>query len=440
MTRRPQRTRTKQGTQALNGAREVHIPAPDVGAVMRQALLPMAYGIAQTRNMIDQTVRDLGIIELLKMFGTAAEELVGPKKKHQAERTLNFWGTAATEFPLGGRRVSLPRPRVRLADGSGEATIPLIEHFRQKDPLPERVMDQILLGVSTRGYPKSLESPPQNARSRGTSKSAVSRHVVARTQKALSELTSRTLEGLDLVALMLDGIHVASQAVIVALGLDSEGHKHVLGLWIGSTENAKVSADLLQNLLDRGLKVNGRLLCVIDGGKGLRRALDDVFGDAVLVQRCQQHKLRNVRSYLPERRHAYVTRTMREAYKESTPHRARQKLQALAAWLERNGEHGAAASVKEGLEETLTVMKLGVPGLLRKFLVTTNAIENLIGTIRRLTRNVKRWRVRDAIPRWSAMAALQAEKAFHRVKGHEDIGKLLAVLRSTERTASEAVA
>lgn len=439
MKRRAQRRRTKQAQRPPWGAERPRVPGPDVDAIVGQALLPMLHGITKTKNLIDQVVCGYGIERLLRDFAGATEELVGPKEKHQEDREFNYWGTLETEFPLGGRRVMLPRPRVRRADGGGEAKVPLIEHYRQKDPLPQRVMDQVILGVATRGYAKSIEAPPKGARSRGASKSAVSRHVVAHTRKALEELTSRSLGELDLVALMLDGIHVARQAVIVALGLDSAGHKHALGLWTGSTENAKVCTDLLQDLLDRGLKVNGRLLCVIDGGKGLRRALQDVLGDAVLVQRCQVHKMRNVKSYVPEKRHAYVTRTMREAYKESTPHRARQKLQALIAWLQRNGESGAAASLKEGLEETLTVLKLGVPGLLHRFLVTTNAIENLIGTIRRLTRNVKRWKVADAIPRWTALATIQAEKAFHRIKGHEDLPKLVAALRSTEATG-EAVA
>ncbi len=396
---------------------------------LQQAMLPMLMGVLGSKEMLLQLMQQAGIAAILELFKGEAERVTGPKGKHQEQRKYNHWGRTFAEFQLGGRKVSLPRPRVRGANGGKEVELPGIQELQEKDPLPERVMEQILLGVSTRGYEGSLERKPAKVRARGSSKSAASRHVVVRTKKTWEEMTSRSLEELDLVVLMLDGIHVAKHSVVVALGVDVQGRKHALGLWTASTENATQCTALLHNLLERGLKVHGRLLCVIDGGKGLRRALEDVLGDAVLVHRCHQHKLRNVKSYLPQSRHAYVSRTMREAYRCRTAHAARKKLKALTDWLERCGETGAAASLREGLEETLTVLKLQLPQRLNRFLVTTNAIENLIGTIRRVTRNVKRWQ-RDMIPRWTACALKKAQSRFRRVKGHRDFHLLVAALRS----------
>ena len=254
---------------------------------------------------------------------------------------------------------------------------PHFEAFREEDPLPERVLNQILVGVSTRGYESSLDKPAAQLKSRGTSKSAASRHLVSQTSKKLEEYLARRLEELELAALMMDGLEVAGQTVVVTLGITIDGTKVPLGIWLGSTENAPVCTALLQNLLERGLRIDESILCVIDGGKGIRKALLDVFGDLAVIQRCQLHKLRNLRSHLPKSRHAYVCQTMKQAYKSKSADKARKKLRALVSWLERNGYDEAAGSLREGMEETLTVLKLALPELLRKSLATTNAIENL---------------------------------------------------------------
>ncbi|OGF20296.1 MAG: hypothetical protein A2V63_04190, partial [Candidatus Eisenbacteria bacterium RBG_19FT_COMBO_70_11] len=255
-----------------------------------------------------------------------------------------------------------------------------------------RMMQQLLAGVSMREYEGSLEARPLGRRTRSSSKSAVSRAVVRRTRQRLQEQLTRRLEGLEVVALFMDGLVVAQQTVIVVVGITRDGHKEPLGLRLGSTENAVVCTDLLQDLLTRGLALDGRVLCVIDGGKGLRKALGDVLGDAAIVQRCQLHKGRNLDALVPKARHAYVRAMLRRAYRASSAAAARRQLTALATWLERNGQADAAASLREGLEETLTVLKLGLPPGLRCFFATTNCIENLIGTLRHVTRNIKRWR------------------------------------------------
>jgi transposase-like protein len=230
--------------------------------------------------------------------------------------------------------------------------------------------------------------------------------------------------------MMVDGIGVGDHTIVVALGVTPDGTKIPLGLWQGSTENSTICTELLQDLTSRGLKVDESLLCVIDGGKGIRKALRDVFGDLAVIQRCQIHKRRNVRDHLPKNRQASVDRQLRDAYASATVALARKRLRQLLSWLERNGEDGAAGSMREGMEETLTVLKLGLPPVLRSFFATTNAIENLMGVVRKTTRNVKRWRSPKMAKRWVAVAISHARSAFRRIKGHKNLPVLVANLRS----------
>jgi transposase-like protein len=306
--------------------------------------------------------------------------------------------------------------------------MPSVAAFRDRDPLTARMMQQLLAGVSMRDYEGSLEARPSGRATRGSSKSAVSRTVVRRTRQRLHEHLTRRLDGLEVVALFMDGVVVAQQTVIVALAITRDGGKVPLGLRLGSTENAVVCTELLQDLLARGLTLPGRVLWVIDGGKGLRKALGEVFGDAAVVQRCQLHKGRNLDAVVPKARQAYVRAALRRAYRAASVGAARRQLTALAAWLERNGHADAAGSVREGLEETLTVLKLGLPPALRQFFATTNCIENLIGTLRRVTRNIKRWRDGDMRRRWIGLGLLRAAEGFRRIKHHRELGVLVAAL------------
>jgi transposase-like protein len=389
----------------------------------------MLAGMTTTRHHLLAWVHAHGLAALDELFREEAVALAGPKGRHQAQRTHHHWGTTATELTFGGRRVQVPRPRVRRATG-GEATLPSVVAFRGRDPLTARMMQQLLAGVSTRQYESSLEARPSGRRTRGSSKSAVSRTVVRRTRQRLQAQLTRRLEGLELVALFMDGVVVAQQTVIVALGITRAGHKEPLGLRLGSTENAVVCTELLQDLLARGLTLDGRVLCVIDGGKGLRKALGDVLGDAAVIQRCQLHKGRNLAALVPKARQAYVRAALRRAYQAASAAAARRQLTALAAWLERNGHGDAAASVREGLEETLTVLKLGLPPGLRRFFATTNCIENLIGTLRHVTRNIKRWRDGDMRRRWIGLGLLRAAERFRRIKRHHELGALVTALEA----------
>ncbi|HKB26512.1 MAG TPA: transposase, partial [Methylomirabilota bacterium] len=296
------RTAEAQRTQAENGA----------GPELAHLVEPMLAGMTTTRHHLLAWVHAHGLAALDELFHEEAVALAGPKGRQQTQRTHHHWGTAATELTFGGRRVQVRRPRVRRTIG-GEATLPSVAAFRGRDPLSARMMQQLLAGVSTRQYEASLEARPSGWRTRGSSKSAVSRTVVRRTRQRLQEQLTRRLEGLEVVALFMDGVVVAQQTVIVVLGITRAGGKVPLGLRLGSTENAVVCTELLQDLLARGLALEGRVLCVIDGGKGLRKALGDVLGDAAVIQRCQLHKGRNLAALVPKTRQAYVRAALRRA-------------------------------------------------------------------------------------------------------------------------------
>jgi transposase-like protein len=321
--------------------------------------------------------------------------------------------------------------------GGKEIELPSVAAARQADPMPAHVAEQVVVGVSTRGYKRSLEPVDESLETRGESKSNVSRALIENTADKLADFLARDLTDLALVAMFIDGIEIGKHAVIIALGVTEDGTKVPLGVWCGSTENHVVATALLQNLIERGLRVDAPLLFIIDGGKGLRKALSDVFGDRAIVQRCQVHKARNVRDHLPEERRAYVRQQMRNAYKSKSAKTAKMMLGQLASWLEANGEDSAAASLREGLDETLTVLRLGLPTTLCRTFSTTNAIENMNGTIRRVNRNVKRWQGETMIRRWVALGVAEAQRGFRRVKGHAQMKSLIAALRPNKGMAEE---
>ena len=237
-----------------------------------------------------------------------------------------------------------------------------------------------------------------------------------------------------------DGIVLGGATGVVALGVTTDGTKVPLGLWQGSTENAALGVALLNDLVERGLRVDGRVLFVVDGGKGVRKALTDVFGDRAVVQRCQVHKRRNVHEQVTEARRSYVQRQMNHAYGSAGAKLARGRLKQLASWLENNSEPGTAASVREGLEESLTVLKLELPKALQRTLATTNLVENLNGAIRRVTRNVKRWRngPSQMIVRWAALGIAEGSRRFRRVKGHTHLPQLVDALRAVDQIRESA--
>src|SRR4051812_3078549 len=382
-----------------------------VGAA-REGLLALSVGVG------------LGVVhELLEL---EVDEVVGPKGKHNADRGAVRHGHEAGSMTLGGRRVGVRRPRMRTADGDHELSVAAYEYFADRDPLTRAVMDRMLAGVSTRKFARVGEpvGADVEAASSSTSKSTVSEVFIERTRSALGELMSRRLEDVRLAVMMLDGLEIAERTHVVALGITTEGVKIPLGLWEGSTENATLARTLLSDLVDRGLDCEQAILFVIDGGKALRKAIRDVFGEHALVHRCHRHKERNVCDLLPERDRGQVRARIRAAWSLSDPELAKQRLQLLGGELERTWPD-AAASLNEGLHDTLTLMRLGITGTLAQTLCSTNPCESMIEIVRSTQRNVKRWQDGDMRKRWTAAGMLVAEQQFRRIIGYRDLAKLI---------------
>jgi transposase-like protein len=368
------------------------------------------------------------IHEGMKAFDQMLEEertaLCGPAHaKGEPDDPLR-WGHVDGRVVMGGQRVVVRKPRVRQI--GKEVTLPSWAEFADHDPLDARTMEQMVLGISTRKYERSLEELPDELDAHGTSKSAASRRFVGRTKAHLDAWLTRDLSELSIVAIMLDGLHVAEHSV-------ESGKKHPLGLWVGATENAVVCGELLDNLIERGLDAQGRYLFVIDGSKALRKAIRERFGKRGVVQRCQAHKRRNVLGHLPKSMHAATSRAMRDAYKSGSTATAKRRLTQLIGHLDET-HPDAASSLREGLDETLTVKQLELSTSLERTLSTTNPIENLNGTIRRVTRRVKRWRDAKMVRRWIAASVLEAEKGFRRLRGCRSMPELTVALRGPEQT------
>ena len=378
----------------------------------------------------------VGLGVMAELLEEEVTEVVGPKGKHDPERSAVRHGHEAGEVTLGGRRVAVERPRVRTADGSQEVRLETYRHFADRDPLTRLVLEQMLAGVSTRRCERTREpvGPDVEAQARSVSKSAVSREFVARTRENLDALMSRRLDDVRLAVMMIDGIELKGRTNVVALGMTTEGVKIPLGLWEGSTENATVATALLSDLVDRGLDPEQGILFVIDGAKALRKAIRTVFGQRAPVQRCVRHKERNVLDHLPERDRPVVKRRLRHAWADTDHGRALEKLRLLAAELERS-HPGAAASLREGMQETLTLTRLGIRGNLKKTLESTNPCESMIECVRRTSRNVKHWQNGDMCLRWTAVGMLEAERQFRRIIGYADLAKLVtAIERDLDQT------
>ena len=400
--------------------------------ILSQLQLPLSELIRQT--LLD-TVITSGTIQAIEMLRSQQEALCGPRYKQVADRKAHRHGSTAGSLVMGGRRVTLPRPRVRSVAGR-EVELPAWTQWSREDPLEQRALQQMILGVSTRGYSDSLEKLPVEVPERGKSRSAVSRRFVEGTRRRLVKLQRRDLSKLSLAVLMIDGIHFEDHVVLVALGFENDGKKHVLGLWEGATENSRACKALLENLASRGLQTNRSMLIVLDGAKALHKACRDVFGDRAFIQRCQEHKKRNVADHLPESMRPGVRRAMNQAYECRDAKRAKRQLEALAARLE--SEHpGAAAALREGLDDTLTVIELNLPERLQLSLRTTNPIDNLIGSVRKVSRRVKRWRGGRMMLRWCGAAVLDAEQRFRRIRAYREMPKLIAALRARDAELDE---
>jgi putative transposase len=340
----------------------VSVALDELAGELREGLLAFAVGT--------------GLQVMAAIMEEDVTAVCGPKGRHNAERIGVRHGHERGSVSLGGRRVPVTRPRIRAADGSGELPVASYELFSGTEVLGRMALERMLSGLSTRRYPVGLE--PVGTRTEktatATSRSAVSRRFVAQTETALADLLAADLSGLDLVALMVDGVHFGEHICIVALGIDIDGLKHPLSLVEGSTENATLVTELIVGLRERGLDVTRPILAVLDGSKALRRAVVDVF-DRPVIGRCQLHKIRNVEDKLPQKLRSVVAARMRRAYHADSALAAEAELSALAAELDRT-HPGAAASLREGLAETLTVLRLNVPPTLARTLRSTDEIVN----------------------------------------------------------------
>jgi putative transposase len=370
----------------------------------------------------------VGLGVLAELMEEEVVEVVGPRGKHDLERVAVRHGHESGEVTLGGRRLQVERPRVRSADGREEVRLQTYLHFADRDQLSRIVLERMLAGVSTRRYRRTQEPVGSEVErtARSTSRSAVSRAFVERTRQALGELMSRRLDDVRLAVMMLDGIELKGRTNIVVLGISTDGVKIPLGLWEGSTENATVATALLSDLVERGLDPEQGILFVIDGAKALRKAIRSVFGE-VPVQRCIRHKERNVLEHLPERDRPAVKARLRRAWAEPNQTRALDQLRLLAGELERI-HPGAAGSLREGIEETLTLARLGIRGNLKRTLESTNPCESMIEIVRRTQRNVKRWSSGEMALRWTAAGMLEAERQFRRIIGYSDLAKLVVAI------------
>jgi putative transposase len=371
-----------------------------------------------------------GLQVMAAMFDEDVTALCGPDGRHNPDRAGYRHGTEDGSVTLGGRRLAVTRPRVRAADGSGELHLPSYDLFSSTEILGRLALDRMLAGLSSRRYGHGLEPAGQAVEqaAAATSKSAVSRRFVAATENALEQLMTRRLDDLDLVAFMVDGVHFGEHTCVVALGIGIDGAKHPLAVEEGSTENATLVTDLITGLRDRGLDVTRPILAVLDGAKALSRAVRDVF-DQPLIQRCQQHKIKNVRDKLPERLRTVTEKRMRQAYHAESALKAEGLLTELARELDKT-HPGAAASLREGMTETLTILRLGVPPTLARTLRSTNPVESMIEICREHSRNVKRWRGGTMALRWCAAGMLEADHQFRRVNGHLHLPRLRAALNA----------
>jgi putative transposase len=404
---------SKAELEAADLPERVTVALAELAGAAKEGLLALSVGIG------------LAVVE--EIFQEEVTRLAGPRGRHDPGRAATRHGQEQRQLTLGGRRIAVSKPRVRAITGE-ELPLRTYRTFASRDLLTEATLDRMLAGLSSRRYEAGLE-PVGELASSSTSRSAVSRRFVAGTEQKLRELFGRDLCGLDLLAVFLDGVNVAEHCIVVALGVDSTGRKHPLGLWEGTTENKTLCTSLLQNLIERGLDPETPRLYVIDGGKALRTAIQACFGKRALVQRCRVHKRRNILDHLPEQERLLIGRKLDQAWAEADAVKAETKLRALARQLE--GPHpGAAASLLEGLAETLTVTKLGLPPSLLRTFKSTNPIESMNSVGRSVTGNVKRWRDGQMVLRWTAAGMLEAEKQFRRVVGYRDLHILKRALEA----------
>lgn len=410
-----QKTRQTRGSELLLQLRLSH---RELDQMIREGLqgLALEIGLEIATALLDEEI----------------EGRVGERRRREGTRTAYRHGRQRGWISMAGVKAPIDRPRARLMKG-GEMELPL--YRRMQGGCEEAVMRRLIRGVSCRNYRAVIDAVRKGY---GASASAVSRSFVAASEARVRALAERRYEGMKLAAIFIDGVCFAREMLVVALGVTVEGKKVVLGIRQGATENARVCGDLLEELRERGVDMSERTLLILDGSKALRAAVQRVWGHQAVVQRCQVHKLRNVQSYVSEQQWPDIRAAIRRAYAERSYAKARRMLEQTARWLDRLNPH-AGASLREGLDETLTVTRLGLTGNLKGTFATTNIVEGLFSRVRTITGRVKRWRHGSMRQRWCATGLLEAESRFRAVRGCSDMSRLLTALgRSSSKLCSVA--
>jgi transposase-like protein len=383
-----------------------------------------------SRSELQQMIRDglhrlaleIGVEVATALLGDEVEQHCGPVRKQDARRRAYRHGWQRGWIVVGGAKAAIERPRVRGTNGK-EIALKLYETM-QRSGRDEQVMRRLVRGVSCRNYRAVIDAIRKGY---GVSASSVSRSFVQASEARVRELAERRFDDVAFAAMFIDGINFSRRSLVVAVGVTERGEKRVLGVREGATENARVCTDLLEDLRNRGVDTSRRTLFVLDGSKALRAAVERVWGDCAEIQRCQQHKLRNVAAYVPQEQWPDLGAAIRKAYAETSYKKAKRMLETVARWLDRINPH-AGASLREGLEETLTVTRLGLRGLLRRTFASTNLVEGIFERTRTMTSRVKRWRDGGMRQRWCATALLHAEATFRAVKGCSEMPLLLSAL------------
>ena len=380
------------------------------------------------KNVITDGINDyLGsgtrlLLELL--LHAEAEELCGKWHEHDKERQFVRWGTEQGKALIHGAKRPIERPRIRVARNlngtDGEVQLERYRLMNEKELLDQHLIATILAGVSARKYQSILV---RGLEAKGVSKSTISRKAIATTKPMVEEFRQSPLDKLDLVVLLFDGIHVAKKQMIACLGIDMNGKKHVLGLRVGATENDIVCRDLIRDMKKRGLPTDKKYLFVIDGSKALVKTIRAAFGQDVAIQRCQEHKIRDVQGYLPKKMRAEMRKKLQAAYNQTSEKAAWKRIEKIRNELANISEN-ALNSLTEGLYETLTVHRLGITGLLRKSLRTTNIMESAFSSVRRYMGRVSRFRKEAQIELWVTRSILEAERHFRTLRGYRQLRKL----------------
>ncbi len=402
-----------------------------------QVLLPMVELIEQSKMAVDELIDVLGRAQIEAVLRLSAERVAGPSHPGKKGGAIGWHGRERGTVCLKERKLRVKRPRLRKKGQGedGEVPIPAYEAMRRDEGLGRRMLEILLRGVSTRQYRAVL---PEMAETVGVSRSSVSREAIEASEEELKRLCERRFDAVNLLVIYLDGVIFGEHHVLVAVGVDEEGKKHVLGLAEGASENQAVAKGLLEDLVRRGVKLDRRYLFVIDGSKALRAAIDAVFGAQHPVQRCRHHKIENVMGYLPEELKDQVKAALRAAFRLPAKE-GMARIEKQAEWLEREYP-SAAASLREGLAEMFTVNRLGLSPTLARCLVSTNLIESPHSGVRLRTRKVCRWRDGQMVLRWAAAALLMTEQNFRRIMGHRDLWMLKAALEENHTSLKRQVA